>query len=105
MTAPMETQPERTVLAWQRTGLGVLAVAGLIGHRALAEEHPVLLALAGTAALLGLVVLGALAPVRYRGVRRSVAAGAAVSAPGPVAAVTAVVVLVAVVAAVAVLPP
>ena len=27
--------PERTDLAWQRTGLGILAVAGLLGHRAL----------------------------------------------------------------------
>ena len=29
-----ETQPERTVLSWQRTGLGVLALAGLLARAA-----------------------------------------------------------------------
>jgi putative membrane protein len=102
---PAETQPERTALAWQRTGLGVLAVAGLLGHRAVEEERRVLLVLAGAAALLGLVVLGALAPVRYRDVRRRVGAGAGAAAPRLVIAVTATVLLVAAAAAVAVLTP
>jgi putative membrane protein len=105
VSTPGETQPERTALAWQRTGLGVLAVAGLLGHRAVEEERPVLLALAGAAALLGLVVLGALAPVRYRHVRRRVAAGTGAAAPRLVAGVTATVLLVAAVSAVAVLTP
>ena len=105
MTAPGETQPERTALAWQRTGLGVLAVAGLLAHRALQEERPVLLVLAGAAALLGLVVLGALAPVRYRDVRRRVAAGRGAAAPRLVTTVTATVLLVSTVAAVAVSMP
>jgi putative membrane protein len=105
VSTPVETQPERTALAWQRTGLGVLAVAGLLGHRAVAEERPVLLALAGAAALLGLVVLGALAPVRYRDVRRRVTAGTGAAAPRLVAGVTATVLLVGAVAAVAVLTP
>jgi putative membrane protein len=100
-----ETQPERNALAWQRTGLGILAVGGLLGHRALEEERRVLLVLAGAVALLGLVVLGALAPVRYRDGRRRVAAGTAVAAPRLVAGVTATVVFVAVAAAVAVLLP
>jgi putative membrane protein len=99
------TQPERTALAWQRTGLGVLAVSGLLGHRAVEEGRPVLLVLAGVAALLGLVVLGALAPVRYRDVRRGVAAGTGVATPRLVAGVTATVLLVTAVAAVAVVTP
>jgi putative membrane protein len=105
VSTPTETQPERTALAWQRTGLGVLAVAGLLAHRAVEEERPVLLVLAGTAALLGLVVLGALAPVRYRDVRRRVAEGTGAAAPRLVAGVTAAVLLVGAAAAVAVLAP
>jgi putative membrane protein len=105
VSTPAETQPERTALAWQRTGLGVLAVAGLLAHRAVEEERPVLLVLAGTAALLGLVVLGALAPVRYRDVRRRVAEGTGAAAPRLVAGVTAAVLLVGAAAAVAVLAP
>ncbi|MFD2091757.1 DUF202 domain-containing protein [Blastococcus deserti] len=102
---PGETQPERTALAWQRTGLGVMAVAGLLGHRAVEEEGRVLLVLAGVAALLGLAVLGALAPVRYRDVRRRVVAGTGVTAPRLIAGVTATVLLTATVAALAVLMP
>ena len=102
MTPKVETQLERTALAWQRTGLGVIAVAGLVAHGAVEHENPVLLAAAGVAALLGLGVLGGLAPVRYRQVRRRRTAGTAMSAPGLVTAVTATVVLVAVAAATAV---
>ena len=105
MTPPTETQLERTALAWQRTGLGVLAVAGLLAHRAVEEERPILLVLSGAAALLGLVVLGWLAPLRYRDVRRRLAAGTGAAAPRLAAGVTATVVLVAAAAAVAVLTP
>jgi putative membrane protein len=105
VSTPVETQPERTALAWQRTGLGVLAVAGLLAHRAVEEERPLLLVLAGAGALLGLVVLGALAPVRYRGIRRRVAAGTGAAAPRLVAGATATVLLVGAAAAVAVLTP
>jgi putative membrane protein len=98
--APVETQPERTALAWQRTGLGVLAVGGLLGHRALEQESAVLVVVAAVVALLGLAVLGGLAPARYRQVRQQ-----AVAAPGMVAAATGTVVLVALAAAVAVLVP
>ncbi|RBY83407.1 DUF202 domain-containing protein [Blastococcus sp. TF02A-30] len=96
----VETQPERTALAWQRTGLGVLAVAGLLGHRAVEDRSAVVLVLAGAVALLGLAVLGGLAPRRYRRLedRRG-----RVAEPRLVAAVTAVVALVALVAAAAVL--
>ncbi|MCA0144658.1 DUF202 domain-containing protein [Blastococcus sp. LR1] len=102
MTA-VETQPERTALAWQRTGLGVLAVAGLLGHRALHIGSPTLLVAAGAVALLGLAVLGALAPLRYRQVRGRVERGRAVCDPWVARAVTATVLLTAVAAAVAVL--
>jgi putative membrane protein len=105
MTPPAETQPERTALAWQRTGLGVLAVAGLLAHDAVRQGDPVRLVVAGVAALLGLGVLGGLAPLRYRDVRRRVASGTVAAAPRLVACVTATVVLVAAVAAVAVLTP
>ena len=104
MTAPLETQPERTALAWQRTGLGVLAVAGLLGHRAVEHGRPALLVPAAAAALLGLVVLGALAPRRYRDVRRGLGARS-VAAPRAVAGVTVVVLLVGAAAAVSVLLP
>jgi putative membrane protein len=97
----IETQPERTALAWQRTGLGVLAVAGLLGHRALEARLPALLVVAGIVALLGLGVLGGLAPVRYRRLLR----GATGSAPALTVAATGAVVLAAAVAAVAVLTP
>ena len=100
-----ETQPERTALAWQRTGLGVMGVAGLLGHRAVESQQPLPLAVAGAVALLGLAVLGGLAPVRYRQVRRIVEAGTGAAAPRLVAAATAVAVLVGAAAAVAVLSP
>ena len=99
-----ETQPERTALAWQRTGLGILAVSGLIGHGAVDRQDPVLLAVAGGTALIGLGVLGGLAPVRYRTVRRLLAAtGHGRWAPGLVAAATAAVVVAGLAARVAVL--
>ena len=94
---------ERTDLAWQRTGLGLLSVAGLIGYRALADGRPGLLVAAAVAGLLGLAVLGVLAPVRHRQVERRSAAGDGVAAPGAAAAVTGAVVLVAVAAAGAVI--
>jgi putative membrane protein len=105
VTSPVQTQPERTALAWQRTGLGVLAVAGLIGHRAVEDERAALLVLAGATALLGLAVLGVLAPARYRDLRATAAAGAGAAARGPAAWATVVVLLVGVLAAVAVVLP
>ena len=102
MTPAPETQPERTALAWQRTGLGVLAVAGLLGHAALSTGGLPLVLLAGVVALLGLTVLVRLAPQRYRQVRRAVAAGDGVAAPRPIAAVTGLVLGAASVALVAV---
>ena len=103
MTAtPVETQPERTALAWQRTGLGVLAVAGLLVLGAMRKESPVLLGAACVVTLLGLGTLAGLGTVRYRQVRRSLDTGAAVSAPGMAACGTAAAVLTAAAAAVGV---
>lgn len=98
--SPAVSAVERTDLSWQRTGLGVLSVSGLIGARALNSRAPALLVVAGVAAVIGLVVLGVLAPLRYRLLRRDAADAAA---PRVLAAVTAAVVLIALGAAVAVL--
>jgi putative membrane protein len=94
-TPPRETQPERTALSWQRTGLGMMAVAVLLAHGALRSGEPALFVASGAAALLALGVLGGLAPVRYRQVRRSVGEGRAVASPAVAAAVTVAVALVA----------
>jgi putative membrane protein len=103
MTVPRtETQPERTALAWQRTGLGVMAVAGLLGHGAVQTERPVMLGVAGGTALLGLAVLGGLAPVRYRQVRRRLSTDEPMAAPGLLITATIVVLLASVAAVVAV---
>jgi putative membrane protein len=102
--AKVETQPERTALAWQRTGLGVIGVGGLVTHHALRTTSPQLLVVAGITALLGLGVLGALAPMRYRRLQQLTdedPAGAAV--PHLLRAVTGIVVLTAVAALVTVL--
>jgi putative membrane protein len=99
---PVETQPERTALAWQRTGLGVLAVGGLVSHGALKERSPLLLAVAGATALLGLAILGALAPVRYRRLQQD-GGREGVAVPGLLGVTTAIVVLTGVAALVAVL--
>jgi putative membrane protein len=61
-----ETQPARTALAWQRTGLGLLLVAGLLARPA-AERGELLLVLpAAVVAGAGLTVLGVLTPRRRR---------------------------------------
>ena len=105
MTSPVETQPERTALAWQRTGLGIMAVAGLLAHRALESEQPVHLAVAGVTAVFGLSLLGGLAPIRYRQVRRGLPSGT-VAPPRKVAfAVTLAVVATGLAALLAILTP
>jgi putative membrane protein len=101
----VETQPERTSLAWQRTGLGVLAVAALLAHGAVRSGSPLLFALACVTALAGLAVLGALGPLRYRQVRRRLTAGTAMPAPGMAAAVAAAVLLACAAAVVGVVMP
>lgn len=103
MTAPPGVPEERTALAWQRSGLGMLGVAALVGHSAVRHGEPALIALAGFAALLGLGVLGGLAPVRYRQVRRRLAADEYTGEPLMITAMTVAVGLVGVAAVVAIL--
>lgn len=88
MTPSRETQPERTALSWQRTGLGMMAVAVLLAHGALRSREAGMFLAAGTAALLALGVLGGLAPVRYRQVRRTVTGREPAGAPGLAVVVT-----------------
>ena len=102
MTAPRGVPEERTALAWQRSGLGMLGVAALVGHSAVRQGETALIVLAGFAAVLGLVVLGGLAPLRYRQVRRRLAAGEDTAAPRMAAAVSIAVGLVGVAAVVAI---
>jgi putative membrane protein len=93
----------RTSLAWQRTGLGLIGVAALIGGRAFSAGVPSLLVTAGAAGLLGAGILGVLTPLRHRLLERRRAVGEDVAAPGAVAFITVAVVLVAVAAVVAIL--
>lgn len=71
----------------------------------MAADRPALVVAAGLAALMGLVLLGCVAPLRYRRLRRDRADGASVASPALVRAATAGVVLTALAAAVAVLIP
>jgi putative membrane protein len=103
VTAPRETQPERTALSWTRTALGVVAVAGLIGHRAVVGGHPGVLVPAGVCALLGVALAAGVGAVRDRRVRDLASRDEAVAAPRLAALATAVVVVVGAVAAVSVL--
>ena len=95
MTGPGETQPARTALAWQRTGLSVLAVAGLLARGAAVQGDLVLVAPAAVAAVAGLVVLGVLAPRRQRSSDSAARTDGDARAPGPAALATGLVVLIA----------
>ena len=96
---PAETQPERTAFAWQRTALGVVAVAALMGHRAVVGRSPGLLVLAGACALLGVALVSGVAAIRQRWVREALTDGRPVVAPHLVRLATAAVVAVGLAAA------
>jgi uncharacterized membrane protein YidH (DUF202 family) len=49
-----ENQYERTVLAWRRTLIGILAVLGIGGIHISVENHPLMGIVAGAAALFAL---------------------------------------------------
>jgi putative membrane protein len=100
---PVETPPERTVLSWRRTGLGVVAVGGLLTHSAFVDGEVLPLLLGGLVALLGIALLGAVPSPRYRRLRRAVAEGTDVAAPRLAALVTGVVALAALAASCVVL--
>jgi putative membrane protein len=93
---PGETQPARTALAWQRTGLGLLLVAGLLTRAAAVAGDPLLVLPAGVVAVAGTAVLGVLAPRRRRASRQAAERGANGQATRAAAAVTGLVVLAAV---------
>ena len=96
MSGPAETQPARTALAWQRTGLSLLLVAGLLARAA--AVHGVLLAVvpAAVVAGAGLAVLGVLGPRRQRATQAVAGTGADARAPRTAALATGLVVLTAV---------
>jgi putative membrane protein len=103
VSTPPETQPERTALSWQRTGVGVVGVAGLMAHRAVVGGHPGLLVPAGLCALLGVALVSGVGVVRDRRVRERVARGEPVADARLAVAATVAVGLVALAAAVSVL--
>ena len=96
MSGPVETQPARTALAWQRTGLGLLLLAGLLARSA--AEHADLLVVvpAGVVAVAGLAVLGLLLPRRQHAGQAAADTGGDARAPRSAALVTGLVVLAAV---------
>jgi uncharacterized membrane protein YidH (DUF202 family) len=99
MSAPRragETQPARTALAWQRTGLGLLLVAGLLARLAAVQGEPVLVVPAAVVAGAGLTVLGVLAPRRRRTSLRTATTGGPGQAPRTAAVGTGLVALAAV---------
>jgi putative membrane protein len=102
VTEPQDTQAERTALAWQRTALGVVGVAALLGHRAISGGHPALLLPAGACALLGVALLTGIGAMRDRQVHAAVAQDEPLSIGPLVLVATAVVVVVAVAAAVSI---
>ena len=91
-----ETQPARTALAWQRTGLGLLVVAGLLLRAAAVDGDPLSVLPAGVVAVAGVSVLGVLAPRRRRASQLAADAGSCTQAPRPAAYATGLVVLAAV---------
>jgi putative membrane protein len=90
---PLETQAARTALAWQRTGLGVLLVAGLLARGAAVHGELLLVVPAAVVAGAGLVVLGLLGPHRQRTGEVAARTGGDARAPGTAALATALVVL------------
>ncbi|GAB3358078.1 hypothetical protein [Modestobacter lapidis] len=88
-----ETQPARTALAWQRTGLGLLLVAGLLTRAAAVDGDPLLVLPAGVVAVAGIAVLGVLTPRRRHASQQAAAAGSAGQSPRAAAVATGLVVL------------
>jgi len=93
VTPRVETQPARTAQAWQRTGLGMLLVAGLLARSAVLAEERLLVVPTAVVALAGLLVLGVLVPRRHRAGQLAAAAAGDARAHRSAALVTALVVL------------
>jgi hypothetical protein len=96
VTGPRETQAVRTALSWQRTGLGLLLVAGLLARGAAVHRELLLLVPTALVAVAGLTVLGVLAPRRERGGALAAGTGGDARAPRTAALATGLVVLAAV---------
>jgi uncharacterized membrane protein YidH (DUF202 family) len=93
VTGPMETQAARTALAWQRTGLSMLPVAGLLARGAAAQGDLLLVVPAAVVAVAGLALLGVLGPRRERSSAAAVRTHGDARAPRSAALATALVVL------------
>ena len=93
----------RTNLAWQRTGLGPIAIAALIGARAFNTGATSLLLIAGAAGLFGAGVLGVLTPLRLQPAPAAARGRGRRRGAGSDRFITAAVVLIGVLAGVAVL--
>jgi uncharacterized membrane protein YidH (DUF202 family) len=90
---PRETQAPRTALAWQRTGLSMLLVAGLLARGAAVQGELLLVVPATVVAVAGLVVLGLTGPRRQRDGAAAAGSGGDARAPGSAVLITALVVL------------
>jgi hypothetical protein len=90
---PPETQAARTALSWQRTGLGLLLVAGLLARGAAVRGQLLLVVPAAVVAVAGLVVLGVLGPRRQRSGDVAARTGGDARAPRAAALATGLVVL------------
>lgn len=88
-----ETQPARTALAWQRTGLGLLVVGGLLGRGAAQHRQLALLVPTTIVACAALLILGVLTPHRQRTSQEAAHADGDGRAPRAAALTTAFVVL------------
>jgi hypothetical protein len=93
VSGPVETQAARTALAWQRTGLGLLLVAGLLARGAAAHEDLLLVVPAALVAVAGLTVLGVLGQRRQRNGALAAATDGDARAPREVRLATCLVVL------------
>jgi putative membrane protein len=90
VSSPAETQAARTALSWQRTGLSLLLVAGLLARGAAVHGELLLVVPAAVVAVAAVVVLGVLGPRRRR---NGDIAGGDARAPGAAAAATGLAVL------------
>jgi hypothetical protein len=93
VTGPPETQAARTALAWQRTGLSLLLVSGLLARSAAVQGTLLLVLPTTVVALAGLVVLGPLGQRRQRSSDVAARAGGDARAPRAAALATGLVVL------------
>jgi putative membrane protein len=101
VSSPAETQAARTALSWQRTGLSLLLVAGLLARGAAVHGELLLVVPTSVVAVAALVVLGVLGPRRRRNGDVAARAGGDARAPRAAAAATGLTVLAALCALVA----